>query len=602
MERITWRELFRKYIRVLKLMRPYWFTLAMIILAGLVMQALGMLVPYFSQQLIDRAYPNHNVGLMEVLVAAVIGINVATVVMRNTRSYFSLWLSAKLNNIVGLLFFNHIQHLPVRFFDGRRTGEIVSRFQDIGSSLNTVTNSFQTILMNGIYLILVPPSLFLINWKLALIALCNLPLNTYVTYRLGHTSRPLLKQTAEAYAELRGVQIEVIDNIKTLKAMSLERDSYRRTENLMRDAMKLQFKASRLGGYYGVANGLLRATSTALYMWVGWHMIFSGELSLGMFLAFTAYVGYLYNPISEFVALISDLQQSSVSFDRMFEYLDKRPEQDPALAKSPNAEIGFRINGDVELKNVAFGYVVNNPILKDINLTIKKGTVNAIVGPSGSGKTSLLRLLLALDIPDSGHIFIDGTDMSKISLSDLRRQMSVVWQESGLLKGTFFDNLTLGAKSPSRAWVEEVVRLCCLEELVESLPDKYETEIAEKGATISAGQRQRVAIARALIRRAPILILDEATANIDINTEMEILRNIFSEFPDTTIIFVSHRLSSAALADKVFIIDSGYVVESGTQDELLALNGFYSRMCYQSGMSGINGAHEAKEEVAVTAD
>lgn len=595
MKRITWRELFGKYLRVLKLMRPYWFLLSGIMLLGLVMQGIAMLVPYFSQLLIDWAYPNHNVGLMEVLVAAVVGVNIATVVMRNTRSYFSMWLSAKLNNIVGLLFFNHIQHLPARFFDGRRTGEIVSRFQDINSSLSTVMNSFQTILMNGIYLILVPPMLFLINWKLAVLALCNLPLTTYLTYRLGHTSRPYLKKTAEAYAELRGVQIEVIDNIKTLKAMALEGHSYRKTEKLMQDAMKLQFKASRIGGYYGVITGFLRAASTALYVWVGWHMIFSGRLSLGMFLAFTAYVGYLYNPISELVALISDLQQSSVNFDRMFEYLDKRPEQDPALVKSPHTKVGFRINGDVEFRNVAFGYVPHNPVLRDINITIKKGTINAIVGASGSGKTSLLRLLLALDIPDSGHLFIDGTDMTDVPLSDLRRQMSVVWQESGLIKGTLFDNLTLGSESPSRERMEQMVRLCCLEELVESLPDKYETEIAEKGSTISAGQRQRVAIARALIRDTPILILDEATANVDVNTEMEILGSIFSEFRDTTIIFVSHRLASAALADKVFVVDSGYIAESGTQAELLASNGLYAGMRYQSGIREIN---EPTEELA----
>lgn len=568
-------------------------------MTGLVVQALGMLVPYFSQLLIDWAYPTHSVGLMQVLVAAVVAVNVATVVTRTTRSYLSLWLSAKLNNIVGLLFFNHIQHLPVRFFDERRTGEIISRFQDINTSLNAVMNSFQTILMNGAYLIFVPPVLFFINWKLAVLALCTLPLTTYVTYRLGHTSRPFLKKTAEAYAELRGVQIEVIDNIKTLKAMALEGLNYRKTESLMQDAMKLQFKAARIGGYYGIMTGLLRAISTALYTWVGWHMIFSGELSLGMFLAFTAYVGYLYNPISELVALISDLQQSSVNFDRMFEYLDKRPEQDPALAKSPARPIEFRIRGDIEFKNVAFSYIPHQPVLRDINLTIERGSINAIVGASGSGKTSLLRLLLALDAPDSGNILIDGTEISRVPLCDLRRQLSVVWQESGLVKGTLFDNFTLGSESVSREWVKKVVRLCCLEELVESLPDKYETEIAEKGATISAGQRQRVAIARALIRRTPVLVLDEATANIDVRTEMEILKNIFSEFRDTTVLFVSHRIASAALADKLFVVDSGHIVESGTQAELLAANGVYSSMYSQNGGAKLK---EAPKEFAVTGD
>jgi ABC-type bacteriocin/lantibiotic exporter with double-glycine peptidase domain len=579
MSRTPQREIFRKFYKVLKLMRAHWLSLFNVMLGGLVIQSVGMLIPYFSQLLIDRAYPARDVGLMHVLVAAVIGINVGTVVMRHLRSYFSLRLSARLNNLLGLLFFNHIQHLPTRFFDGRRTGEIMSRFQDISASISTVTNAFQTLFMNGIYLLLVPPALFLIDWRLAALALFSIPLNIYITYRLGSATRPFLKKTAESYAELRGIQVEILENIRTLKTMALEGHNYRKLDGLTRDALKLQLKTSRVGGYYGIANGLTRALSMALYTWVGWHLIFSGQVSLGEFIAFTAYVGYLNAPISELVALFSDFQQSSVSFDRMFEYLDKEAEQDPAMAKSPLGQISHRVKGNIELRNVFFGYDPAQPVLKDVNITLRRGTVNAVVGPSGSGKTSLLRLLTVLDRPTSGNILIDGVDVSAIPLSDLRRQVAVVWQEGGLIKGSIRDNLTLGAESPSDEWVQRVVRLCCLEELIDSLPQGYNTEVAERGSTLSAGQRQRIAIARALIRRAPILILDEATANIDVETERNILDGIFSELSSQTIIFVSHRLASAALAQQIIVIDSGQVVEAGTQRELLLHAGAYYRMC-----------------------
>jgi ABC-type bacteriocin/lantibiotic exporter with double-glycine peptidase domain len=596
MDRTTQREISQKYVRLLKLIRPFWLSLSTVILVGVIIQAFGLVVPYFSQLLIDRAYPNHNVSLMQVLVGAVVGVNIATVVMRNARSYFNLRLFATLNNTIGLMFFNHIQHLPARFFNEHRTGEIMSRFQDINTALNIVVNSFQTILMNGVYLIFVPPLLFLFNWQLALLALFTVPVNIYITYRLGHVTRPYLKQTAEGYAELRGVQIEIVSNIKSLKTMALEPHSYQKVDGLMRDATKVQLTASRVGAYYGVINGLTRAASTALYTWVGWHMIFSGQLSLGGFIAFTTYVGYLYTPIAELITLFSDLQLSSVSFDRMFEYLDKSPEQDPALAKSPTSKIKYRLKGDIEFERVRFGYSPGKPVLKDINLTIKQGTINAIVGPSGSGKTSLLRLITGLDRPDAGRILVDGMDISEIPLYDLRRQVSVVWQEGGLIKGSILDNLTLGSESPSPEWVRNVVRLCRLDELIESLPQKYESEVAEKGSTLSAGQQQRVAIARALIRRTPILIFDEATANIDVETEMEILRSIFSDFRDQTIIFVSHRLTSAALADNIFIVESGHIAEAGTPDELLTRNGIYHRMQMQSGI------HNRKEEVALVGD
>lgn len=582
MNRTSQRDISQKFVRVLKLMRPFWFSLSNVMLVGMLIQSIGMAVPYFSQLLIDRAYPNHDVSLMHVLVGAVIAINIATVVMRNTRNYFSMRLSARLNGTTGLHFFNHIQHLPIRFFDSRRIGEIMSRFQDISTSLNTVTNVFQTILMNGIYLVLVPPALFFINWKLALLALFTIPLNVYLTYRLGHATRPYLKKTAEGYAEMRGVQIEAIENVKTLKTMAFEGHNYRRINNHLQDAIKLQLRASRVGGIYGILNGLVRAVSTALYTWFGWNMIFSGHLSLGGFIAFTTYVGYLYTPISELIALFSDLQQSSVSFDRMFEYLDEKPEQDPAVAKAPEEKIKHHISGDIELRNVEFGYSPEHPVLEGISLHIKRGTINAVVGPSGSGKTSLLRLITGLDRPDAGQILMDGKDIFTLPLSDLRRQMSVVWQEGGIIKGSVWDNLTLGADSPSREWVDQVVRLCRLEELIESLPEKYDTEIAERGSTLSAGQRQRVVIARALIRRTPILILDEATANIDVETEMSILHGLFSEFGDRTIIFVSHRLSSAALANNVFVIDSGRIAEAGSPDDLMARGGSYYRMHEQT--------------------
>ncbi len=594
MTRTPQREILRKFFRVLTLMRVHWLSLFNVMLGGLIIQSVGMLVPYLSQQLIDRAYPSHDVSLMHVLVAAVVGINIATVVIRHLRSYYSLRLSARLNNLIGLLFFNHIQHLPARFFDGRRTGEIMSRFQDISASISSVTNAFQALVMNGIYLVLVPPALFLINWKLALLALFSIPFNIYITYRLGDATRPFLRKTAESYAELRGLQIEILENIKTLKTMALEGRNYRKIESLIRDSLRLQLKASRVGTVYGVANGLTRAVSMALYTWVGWHLIFSGGLSLGEFIAFTAYVGYLNTPISELVALFSDFQQSSVSFDRMFEYLDKATEQDPNLAKLPDGPITFGISGDIELRNVFFGYDPDTPVLKDINLSIKRGTVNAVVGPSGSGKTSLLRLLTALDRPTSGSILIDGVDISELPLSDLRRQVAVVWQEGGLIKGSVLDNLTLGAESASDERVRQVARLCCLEDLFESLPDKYDTEIAERGSTLSAGQRQRVAIARALIRQSPILILDEATANIDVETERYILNAMFSGFDDQTIIFVSHRLSSAALAQQIIVIDEGQVVEVGTHQELMSRYGMYHRM-YEYGKTNSD-----EEEILVT--
>jgi ABC-type bacteriocin/lantibiotic exporter with double-glycine peptidase domain len=579
MKQTTQREILQKFLRVLRLMRPHWWSLANVMVVGIIIQVLGMAVPYFSQLLIDVAYANYSITLMQLLVIAIIVVNVATVVIRNVRNYANTRLTARMNNGIGLQFFNHIQHLPLRFFDERRTGEILSRFQDINASLNTVVNSFQTVCMSGIYLLLIPPLLFFINWKLALMALLSIPLNVYSIYLSGRASRPYLQKTAEAYAELRGVQIEFVDNIKTLKTMALEPYIYQKTANLMQQAMQVQFKTARIGNTYNVINGLTRSLSTALFTWYGWHMIFSAQLSLGQFIAFTTYVGYLYGPVSDFISLLSDLQQSSVNFNRMFEYLDKTPEQDPQQALSLTANHQPQLKGEITLQEINFSYTTGKLVLNQINLHISPGTITAVVGPSGSGKTSLLRLITRLDLPESGTLCFDNQEVSHIPLSALRGQIAVVWQEVGLIKGSFWHNLTLGVENPSTELVTKIVQLCCLEEFIESLPQKYDTEIAERGATLSAGQRQRMAIARALIRQTPILILDEATANIDVETEMKIFNNILTAFPEKTIIFVSHRLASASLADQICVLESGQLIEVGNHQQLLSQNGLYYRMC-----------------------
>ena len=202
-------------------------------------------------------------------------------------------------------------------------------------------------------------------------------------------------------------------------------------------------------------------------------------------------------------------------------------------------------------------------------MNFPRGRVTAIVGPSGAGKSSLLRLVLRMEEPDGGQVFIDGSPVTMLPMVDLRRQVSVVWQEFALMQGTIWDNLTLGADDPSRAAVDDAVRLCRLDSLVAELPHGYETSVAEWGATLSGGQRQRMALARALIRDTPVLLLDEATSNIDMQTETEILRDLFSRLAGKTVIFVTHRVQTAALADQIVVVEAGRVVGVGTHAELM---------------------------------
>ena len=572
------REAFQQFRRLLWVIRPYWGPLAKGMALGLVLGMVGMISPYLGKLLIDEVYPTRNITLMEVLVAGVLALNVASTVMGGIRSYFTTYTTSHLSNATSLLFFNHLQHLRARFFDEHRVGEIMSRFGDVRSSLQSVSKVFETLFVNGAYLLLVPPFLFLLQWKLAIVALITIPLTVALTTLSARIMRRYWQKSAEGYADLGAFQVEVLSHIRTLKAMAREHYVYDRASRQMNDALQVQLKAGGYGHLFNGINGIIRAGGTALFTWYAWRLIIGGEMTLGDYIAFSAYIGYLYGPLSQVTALFSDFQQSAVNLGRMFEYLDTPTEQDPATAYTPPLPIRHVLEGDVRLRDVAFGYSPEKTVLRGLNVHFAPGTITAVVGHSGVGKSSLLRLVTRMEEPAGGQVFFDGRPASEISLPDLRRQISVVWQEFALLQGTIWDNLTLGSENPTRAQVDDAVRVCRLDELIRELPQGYDTPVGEWGSTLSGGQRQRLSLARALIRDTPVLLLDEATSNLDMATETEILRDLFARVEGRTVVYVTHRVATAALADRILVMDEGTVAAAGTHAELLRESAIYRQL------------------------
>jgi ABC-type bacteriocin/lantibiotic exporter with double-glycine peptidase domain len=563
------REAFQQFMRLLRVIRPYWGPLAKGMVLGLVLGLFGMASPYLSKLLIDEVYPTRNVTLMHVLVGGIFAFAVASTIMGAIRGYFTTYTTSHLSNATSLLFFNHLQHLRSRFFDEHRVGEIMSRFGDVRSSLQSVSKVFETLFVNGAYLILVPPFLFLLQWKLAIVSLITIPLTVVLTTLSARLMRRYWKRSAEAYADLGAFQVEVLSHIRSLKTLAREHYIYDRASTQMKTALNVQLKAGGYSQVFNGLNGIIRAGGTALYTWYAWHLLIAGEMSLGDYIAFSAYIGYLYNPLAQVTGLFSDFQQSAVNLGRMFEYLDMPTEQDPALAYEPVPPVRTVLEGDIRLRDLSFGYSAEKLVLRGVNLHFPRGLITSVVGHSGVGKSSLLRLITRMEEPVEGQVFFDGTPATSITLPDLRRQISVVWQEFSLMQGTIWDNLTMGADNPTRAEVDDAVRLCRLEELIKELPEGYDTPVGEWGSTLSGGQRQRLALARALIRNAPVLLLDEATSNIDMATESEILRDLFSRLEGKTVVYVTHRVSTASLADQIVVMETGNVTATGTHAELL---------------------------------
>ena len=474
--------------------------------------------------------------------------------------------------------FNKLMTLPVGYFDTTQTGDILSRISYDTETINTsLSNDVVQILASLVTIIGSFCMMVSISPVLVLVFVVTIPLSILLSRFIARHTRPLFRTRSKKLGELNGLVEEMISGQKSLCAYHQEERAIGRVEERNIDAADAYQKAEYYGAMMGPGVNFINNLSLTFVSIFGVLLFMRGSISIGEISSFVLYSRKFSGPINELANIYGDLQSAMAAAERVFRLLDELPEK----ADDTDAELLSDVKGDVDFSGISFGYDPQNVILHDLSFHAPKGSLIAIVGPTGAGKTTIINLHMRFYDPQTGEISIDGKNISHVTRSSLRLAFSMVLQDTWLFEGTVAENIAYGNPGCSMEDVKRAARAAHIDRYIESLPEGYDTVLTDNGTNISKGQKQLLVITRAMLTKTKMLILDEATSNVDIRTEHQIQQAMRQLMQDKTCFVVAHRLSTIRNADKILVVKSGNVVESGTHEELMARGGFY-RTLYEA--------------------